>query len=406
MRIRSLLMPAVALALASGACATNATRDDEPPRLVRTVVIDDLRSPWSLAFLSATEALISEKEGELLKVDLSTGDREPIAGLPADLVDDIRSQTRADNGGLFDVALHPDFDVTPWVYLSYAAKSDQGRTTKVIRARLDQSELKDHETLLVATPFTEDEFFHYGGGLSFGADGKLYITIGERLFRETDGPELPIAQDVSDKRGKIYRLNPDGSAPIDNPDFGSTAPKGVFALGIRAAQGITLEPETGAMWFSEHGSRQGDEVNRLVAGANYGWPIVTDGGYRDESYEPPVLENRSFTAPMWSWPQTVAPTGLVFYHGDEFPAWRGDLFVSGLSRGGLWRLNIEDGVVRSVEELFVDDRIRSRDVAVSPDGALYQLTDTLLRTNSDGRLEFTGEPSGRLLRISRDAPRR
>ena len=393
---RILVLVAVA---ALGAALVRTAPAAEPAGLVRTVVIDRLQSPWSIAFLNAREALITEKEGGLLLADLERGETTVVRGLPADLVDDVRAESRGDNGGLFDVVLHPSFPDQPWVYLSYAAKSGTGRTTKVIRARLRDETLSDVQTILVATPYTEDEYFHYGGGLVFGADGKLYVTIGERLFREIDGPALPIAQNFTDRRGKIYRLNPDGSAPDDNPDFGPEAPAGLYASGIRAAQGLALHPETGDIWFSEHGTRQGDEINRLEAGANYGWPIVTSGGYRDDSYVPPTLPDRIYTAPVWSWPQTVAPTGLVFYRGDVFPQWQGDLFVSGLSRGSLWRFNFERGEIRSVEELFVDDRVRSRNVAVAPDGRLYMLTDTLLKTASDGSLEYTGEPGGQLLRI-------
>ena len=393
----------IALVIAGTSACSPGTGDNDagPLSLSRTVVVDGLESPWSIAFVNETEALITEKEGGLVLADLDHGEITMITGLPDDLVDDVRSEARFDNGGLFDVVLDPRYPQEPWVYLSYAAKSDVGRTTKVIRAKLSGGMLADHQILLVAEPYTDNEFFHYGGGMTFGADGKLYVTIGERLYNEIDGPDLPIAQDVSDPRGKIYRLDPDGSAPGDNPDFGPAAPPGLYALGIRAAQGITSRPGTGEIWFSEHGSRQGDEINRLEAGANYGWPVVTTGGYRDDSYQPPDLSDRTFTDPIWFWDQTVAPTGLVFYEGSEFPEWRGDLFVSGLSRGSLWRLNFDGGSITSVEELFVDERIRSRQVAVSPGGGLYMLTDTLLSPGEDGRLEYTGKPGGQLLRISR-----
>lgn len=392
----------VIVVVAASACSDrSAERSIGALSLSREVVIDGLKSPWGIAFVNETEALITEKEGGLVLANLDSGELTTITGLPSDLVDDIRSEVRFDNGGLFAVVLDPRFPEEPWVYLSYAAKSGAGRTTKVIRARLSGATLSEHETLLVAEPYTENEYFHYGGGMTFGTDGRLYVTIGERLYVETDNPDLPIAQDVGDRRGKIYRLNPDGSEPGDNPDFSPEAPPGLYALGIRAAQGITSRPDTDEIWFSEHGSSQGDEINRLQAGANYGWPVVTTGGYRDESYQPPDLQDRTFTAPMWFWPQTVAPTGLVFYDGTEFPEWRGDLLVSGLSRGSVWRLNFRDGVIASVEELFVDERFRSRAIAVSPGGRLYMLTDTLLSPGAGGALEYNGEPGGQLLRISR-----
>ncbi|WP_233998755.1 PQQ-dependent sugar dehydrogenase [Erythrobacter sp. YT30] len=370
----------------------------------REVVLGNLKSPWGMAFIDADTVLITEKEGGLVLANLATGTRIEIAGLPRDIFDDIRAEVPFDNSGLFDVALDPNFAQEPWVYLSYSAAEGEGLTIKVVRAMLVDGALRNTETLLIAEPFTQGEFFHYGGGLAFGADGKLFVTVGERIFNERDNPPLPIAQDVSDYRGKIYRINRDGSIPEDNPDFGEGAVPGLFAIGIRAAQGIALNPETGELWFSEHGSRQGDEINRLVAGANYGWPIVTTGAYRNDDYAPSPAGETVFQSPEWSWLQTVAPTGLTFYNGAEFPEWRGDLFVSGLSRGSFWRFDFEGGRIVSVEEMFVNDRKRSRDVAMAPDGSLYMLTDTLLVAGADGRLQNTERPSGELLRIARKAP--
>lgn len=374
-----------------------------PVRLDRNVIVEDLKSPWGMAFVSADEVLITEKEGGLILADVRTGEVMAISGLPSDLFDGIRSEVPFDNSGLFDVALDPEFDSDPWLYLSYSAYRSAGLTTKVVRARLIDGALEDMETLFVAEPFTQGEFFHFGGGLAFGADRKLYVTVGERIFNERDNPPVPIAQDPADRRGKIYRLNRDGSIPDDNPDFGDDAVPGLYAMGIRASQGITLHPRTGELWFSEHGSRQGDEINRLAPGANYGWPIVTSGRYRNDDYTPPSARDDVFEPPAWSWGQTVAPTGLTFYFGSDFPEWEGDLFVSGLSGGSFWRFGFDGDLVVSLEALFIDDRVRSRDVAVSPDGGLYMLTDTLLRSDDSGGLDYTGQPSGALLRIVRRA---
>ena len=146
-------------------------------------------------------------------------------------------------------------------------------------------------------------------------------------------------------------------------------------MGIRAAQGITVEPKTGNIWFSEHGTIQGDEINLLKAGANYGWPNVTSGKLRSNDYTPPKLEGVIFTPPVWFWPHTVAPTGLTFYTGDDFPNWKDNLIVPGLSRGSLWRFRIENDAIKSAEELFIDDRVRIRKAKQSPNGKLYILTD-------------------------------
>ena len=362
---------------------TQAPSSGGAPNPEKQVILDNLQHPWSIAFLNEKEALITEKDGALLLVDLESKTRVEIGGLPTDLIDSIRLKDRRDNSGLFDIVLDPNFKQNKWIYLSYAAENDVGSTTKVIRAKLEENRLSEIQPLLVAAPFSQD-LFHYGGGLSFGADGKLYCLIGERLYDEIDEPPLPIAQDPTDPRGKIYRINSDGSIPEDNPDFGPDAVPGLYALGIRAAQGIVLNRETGALWFSEHGSRQGDELNKLVAGANYGWPIKTTGTYRNQNYTPPTEADISFTAPVHYWLQTIAPTGLVFYTGTEFPQWQGDLILAGLSRGSLWRLHLEKEEVISAEELFINNRVRSRKVALSPEGKLFMLTD---------------EPNGKLIRI-------
>ncbi|MEL6142529.1 MAG: PQQ-dependent sugar dehydrogenase [Bacteroidota bacterium] len=149
----------------------------------------------------------------------------------------------------------------------------------------------------------------------------------------------------------------------------------MYAMGIRAAQGITVHPVTGQIWFSEHGTIQGDEINLLEAGANYGWPNQTTGDYRSKGYTPAPVPGVTFTAPIHYWLQTVAPTGLVFYNGTTFPEWQGDLIVPGLSRGSLWKLSITEGKVKEVVELFTDDRVRLRKAEMSPDGKLYLLTD-------------------------------
>ncbi|WP_198412976.1 PQQ-dependent sugar dehydrogenase [Flagellimonas nanhaiensis] len=339
------------------------------------IALEGLNHPWSISFLSENEALISEKDGNLLRVDLETKEKHIVKGFPTDLTDSIRVIHFGDNSGIFEVLLDNDFKKNQWIYLAYTAKKKGlGTTTKVVRAKFDKDSLYNHETLLVAEPYTK-EYFHYGGGMTFGTDEKLYITIGERLFWERDEPEIPIAQDVTDKRGKIYRINPDGSIPEDNPDFGPNAVPGIYALGIRNTQGIAVQPETGKIWFTEHGTIQGDEINILKAGANYGWPNVTTGRLRSNDYNPPKLEDVTFTAPTWFWTHTVAPTGLTFYTGKEFPIWKNNLFVPGLSRGSLWRFRIEDETIKSAEELFIDDRVRIRKVKQSPNGKLYILTD-------------------------------
>jgi aldose sugar dehydrogenase len=345
------------------------------PMPVKETVLDSLRRPWSMAFLSEDEALIAEKEGELLRVNLQTRTRTHIRGFPTDLADSIAFFHPGDNSGMFDLVLDPEFANNRVLYMTYAASNGHGRTTKLIRARLRGDSLVEVRTLLTAEPFTADRV-HYGGGLVIGADGYLYMTVGSRLFTEADEPALPIAQNRRDRRGKIYRLNRDGTIPSDNPSFGPSAVPGLYAIGIRASQGLTVHPITKEIWFSEHGTNQGDELNVLQPGANYGWPLRTTGRYRDTTYVPPTLPG-PLTDPVWSWPHTVAPTGLMFYTGTEFPTWRNSLIVGGLSQGSLWRMSVEGHRVVAAEELLVDRRERVRKVVQSPAGVLYLLTDYL-----------------------------
>lgn len=354
-------------------------------QLRKETITEGLKRPWSMAFISEEEALISEKEGDLIKFNLLTKEKVQIQGFPVDLEDSLGGF--GDNTGKFEVLLDPDFKNNKFIYLSYAAKAAKGRTTKIIRAVLENTSLQQIKVLFVAEPYTYERV-HYGGGMIFGKDGKLYFTIGERLFTEKDEPVVPIAQNREDKRGKIYRINSDGTIPKDNPDFGGRTTPGLYAMGIRAAQGLALEATTNKLWFSEHGTHQGDEINVLKAGANYGWPMKTTGKYRFAEFAPKPIPENSYTEPVWSWLQTVAPTGLHFYSGNEFAAWNRNLLVGGLSKGSLWRLVIEGEAVKSAEELFTDDRLRIRKVVQSPMGKLYLLSD---------------EVNGKLIRIRNDA---
>ncbi|MEO9893679.1 PQQ-dependent sugar dehydrogenase [Aurantibacter sp.] len=388
------------IALSFFACAQTKKDNLSPSEIIpkKEVIIDSLSRPWSMAFLSENEVLVTEKDGDLLRINLSTKKRVRIKGFPKDRIDSLLYEKRnyepgvfpsrmpnsikeTFNAGILDIQLDPNYAKNNNIFVSYVSKGIGGSTTKVIRAKLENDSLKNIKSIFLALPYSHG-MYHYGGGMTFGQDNKLYVTVGERLFNEDNQPEIPIAQNTADRRGKIYRLNSDGTIPSDNPDFGMDAIPGLYATGIRAAQGITVEPETGNIWFSEHGTTQGDEINLLTKGANYGWPIITTGKYRGSKFIPKKIKGITYTDPIWFWLQTVAPTGLTFYTGDEFPLWKNNLIVPGLSRGSLWRVRIEGEIVKSMEELFVDDRERSRKAILSPEGKLYILTEDLSnRTN-------------------------
>lgn len=401
-RQKLILISFLFLFLFWGACKKEGTRNPSAHTFqtnpVQETIVEGLKRPWSMVFLSEKEVLLSEKDGDLLKINLHTKAKEIIGGFPVDMADSLvifadqyprgtyptgtQGFKGRYNAGIFDVVLDPEFKSNNWVYIAYASEKEKKYATKVIRAKLIKNRLENIEELLLALPYA-DGLFHFGGGLLFGEDGKLYVTMGERLFGDALQPELPIAQDLSDARGKIYRINKDGSIPEDNPEWEEMAVPGIYGLGIRNAQGMAMDPLTGNIWFTEHGTIQGDELNMLQSGANYGWPVLSTGKYRG-GYVPPKLE-KDFELPKWSWYKTVAPTGLTFYNGSEFPQWKNNLIVPGLSRGNLWRFVIDGDKIKSAEELFVDERVRLRKAINGLDGHLYVLSD---------------EDNGRIIRIN------
>ncbi len=368
----------------------------------KKLILDSLNHPWGMAFINEQEAFITEKNGDLLRVHLGQKSKQIIQGFPKDLykpylieVDKYPPRTYPNsmdgktiwgNCGILDVKIHPDFLKNGQIFISYVSQQEDRFALKIIRAKVVQNSLTEIKTLLNPGPYVPG-LWHFGGGLCIQED-YLFITVGERLFFEDLKKGLPIAQDNEDARGAIYRLHLDGKIPTDNPDFGTEAVPGIYAFGIRAAQGITTRPGSPDIWFSEHGTNQGDELNLLQAGANYGWPNITSGTWRSKGYVPDSLPQPNYVNPIHFWKQTVAPTGLCFYTGTEFPTWQGNLIVPGLSRGSLWRMVLQGNVVTSAEELFLQDRVRSRKVVQSPEGQLYLLTD---------------EDQGKLLRITNKA---
>jgi glucose/arabinose dehydrogenase len=332
-------------------------------------VAEGLEHPWSLAFLPDGDMLVTERPGRLRVIRQGQLDPSPVPGLP--------EISAGGQGGLLDVALHPDFAENGLIYLSYAGASIRGRGTEVARARFDGVRLADLETILMVRPKSSGGR-HFGSRLAFAPDGTLYVTAGERGESER-------AQDLSDPAGSVIRITDDGGVPPDNPFVGrDDARPEIYSYGHRNPQGLTVHPETGAIWAVEHGPRGGDELNLLSAGANYGWPVVTYG----ESYAGfPIGEGTSkpgMVEPVRYWVPSISPSGLAFYMGDAFPRWRGNLFLGALSGRALVRLELDGDRVVHEERLLADLGARIRDVRSGPDGLLYLLTD---------------HPNGKLLRL-------
>lgn len=327
------------------------------------VLTDALTYPWALSFLPDGAALITERGGTLRLWADGRLDPRPVANVP-----DVWARGQ---GGLLDVLAHPDFETNGWVYLSLSHPDGPNSAhTRVVRAVFDRAAhaLTDVTVIVDALP-TGQGGRHFGSRLAFGPDGTLYISTGERGDR-------PRAQDPTDLAGKILRLNPDGSVPEDNPFVGrSDVRPEIFATGTRNAQGMDVHPDTGAIWFQEHGPRGGDELNVAKAGANYGWPVITygtnySGTPMGEGSHKPGMEQ-----PIYYWDPSIAPSGLAIYDGDAFPNWRGDMFVGALKYQLLARLEMDGDRVVGEERLLKDELGRIRAVEVGPDGALYLLTD-------------------------------
>ena len=327
-------------------------------RLVR--VAGGLERPWSLAFLPDGRMLVTERGGRLRLVADGEVVASPVAGLP----DNIRASGQ---GGLLDVALHPDFAANGRIYLSFAGRGDGGSGTEVARARLAGDRLTDLETVFRALPKSRGGR-HFGSRLLFDGTGHLYITLGDRARRHS-------AQKLDDHRGSVIRLRTDGGVPADNPFAAAGARAEIFTYGNRNVQGIALQPGSGLVWMHEHGPRGGDEVNIVRPGANYGWPLVSHGTNYDGSIISRSPTRAGVEPPVHIWVPSIAPSGMTFYDGAAFPDWRGDLFVGALRDRMLVRLEVEGTAIVGEERLLRGEIGRVRDVRQGPDGLLYLLND-------------------------------
>jgi aldose sugar dehydrogenase len=309
-------------------------------------------------FLPDGRMLVSERPGGLRFLTPGQAPGESVRGLPSVWVHQ--------DGGLLDIALHPDYAKNGWIYLAYAAPGPGASSmTTIVRGRVRGGQWMDQEYVYrpPADAFgTTNE--HYGIRLLFDREGHLLYSIGERGRRDD-------AQDLSRPGGKIHRVRDDGSPLPDNP-FASRpgALPTIWTLGHRNPQGLAFDPRTGELWSSEHGPRGGDELNRIRRGLNYGWPLVSFGIDYDGRPISPLTERADLESPVVQWTPSIAVCGIAFYTGDRFPAWKGNLFVGGLVGKQLRRLVIEGDRVTHQELLFRGlGRVRS--VVDGPDGYLY-----------------------------------
>jgi glucose/arabinose dehydrogenase len=336
------------------------------PDAFRASTVATFREPWAMAFLPDGRLLVTEKAGTLKLVTVDTGEAIDVAGVP--------EVAYGGQGGLGDVVIHPDFARNGLVYVSYAEPGERGAAgAAVARGRLvvtgERADLENLAVVWRQTPKVEGQG-HYGHRIAFGPDGFLYISSGERQ-------KFTPAQDLATNLGKIVRLNDDGSVPADNPFAaqGGVAAE-VWSLGHRNPLGLAFDAQ-GRLWNTEMGPQGGDELNRVERGANYGYPEVSNGDHYDGTPIPDHETRPEFVPPVVWWNPVISPANLMFYSGNEFPAWRGNAFVGSLSTGSLVRIEFDASGAHEADRFRLRDEVRA--VAQGPEGALWLL-------GSSGRL--------------------
>ena len=368
------LVPAALLAVPASCGAQSRVIETEAGGIRVETVASGLARPWALAFLPDGRMLVTERPGNLRILDAGNRLSKPLAGVP--------EVAAGGQGGLLDVAIDPDFQSNRRVYFSFAEPGDGGASTAVARGILAEDGLEDVEVVFRQEPKVGGGN-HFGSRLAFRGDGTLFVTMGDRF-------KFDPAQDPSNHIGAIARINPDGSVPDDNPFVGdNTARPEIWSYGHRNVQGAALNPETGELWAHEHGPRGGDEVNIARAGENYGWPLVSMGEHYDGRPIPRPETRPQFAEAIHYWVPSIAPSGMAFYTGGLFPAWRGDILVGALVAQSLVRLSLDGETVTNEERIDLGARIR--DVEQGPDGAVYVVTDAadgrILRLTPDGKQE-------------------
>ena len=360
---RTLRAAALAALLAAAAHALPARAAADVPAPVDPVVetlATGLDHPWSIAFLPDGRELVTERAGRLRILD-GGALSGPVAGVPPVLDDS--------QGGLLDVAVHPDVAANGLVYLTLVHGTRSRNALRLVRGRLEGEALVDVETLFTARPWKATPV-HHGGRLAFLPDGTLLLAVGDGFdFRED-------AQRLDNHFGKIVRLADDGSVPADNPfvDEPGALPE-IWSYGHRNPQGIVFDPATGAVFAHEHGPAGGDEVNRIEPGANYGWPIATRGRDYSGAAISPFEDYAGTVAPLVDWTPSIAPAGLALGSGSAFPALEGELLVATLKSRELVRVRLGTDGEPVGQATLLSGRGRLRDVRVAPDGSLRVLVD-------------------------------
>jgi glucose/arabinose dehydrogenase len=338
-------------------------------------VAEGLENPWGLTFLPGGRMLVTERPGRLRIVTPDGKLSEPVAGLPP--------VAAGGQGGLLDVSLDPQFASNGLIYWSYAEPRDGVNNSAVARGKLVEGaapRVENVQVIFHQEPSLKSAL-HFGGRLVWRRDGTLFVTLGERSI--TEGRMQ--SQRMDGLLGKIVRINADGSIPKDNPFVGKEGVRPeIWSIGHRNVQGAAINPSTGELWSVEHGTRGGDEINIPRAGKDYGWPTIAYGiEYRGAAITGGIQQQAGMEQPRYYWDPVIAPSGMMFYTGDLFKEWKGNLFIGGMVSMQLTRLTINGEKVVDEEHLLEDmtPRERIRDVRQGPEGAVYLVTD-----NAKGRI--------------------
>ena len=336
-------------------------------------IAEGLQNPWSVAFLPDGKMLVTERPGRLRVVTADGKLSEPVTGLP-ELV-------AAGQGGLLDVVLDPAYQENRTVYVCYSQPKAEANNTAVARGTFVDGaapKLENVKTIYEQAPSLNSRL-HFGCRLVFSRDGTLFVAQGDRSI--TEGRMQ--AQNMDSLIGKIVRINTDGSIPKDNPFVGKPGARPeIWSIGHRNIQAAVLHPTTGELWEVEHGTRGGDELNVVRKGKDYGWPTIAYGiEYRGGPITGGIQQKEGMEQPVYYWDPVIGPSGMTFYTGSLFPAWKGNLFVGGHATNDLVRLEMQGEKVVGEERLLTERKERIRDVRQGPDGAIYVLTDA-----ANGRL--------------------
>lgn len=330
------------------------------------VISTALSSPWGITNLPNGRLLITEKAGRMRIANASGQLSAPITGIPA--------VNSSGQGGLLGLCIDAQFASNRMIYWVFAENVSGGTVTSVAKGKLSESETSiEGATVIYRANPGANSTLHYGGRILFDATGNLLVSTGERSIMAT----RPLAQAVNGALGKIIRITTNGSAAPGNPTFsGAGALSELYSIGHRNPQGLAIHPITGELWQSEHGPKGGDELNRVIAGANYGWPTITYGiEYGGEKIGAGIQQQSGMQQPAYYWDPVVSPSGMTFYKGNQIPEWQNNLFIGALSGQHIVRLVIENNKVTGEERLLAGENQRFRDIVQGSDSALYAITD-------------------------------